>query len=74
MDQTALADRICLIRVKIERAKKHLIEFEAEVVRFRDQKLSVVFTDVNCQIVAEVDPQQEGRSLRRQVGIVERLR
>jgi hypothetical protein len=38
-------DRISLIRVKIERAKKHLVYLEQEVMRFRDEKIAVVFSD-----------------------------
>jgi hypothetical protein len=42
-------NRIWLIRVKVERAKKHLSDLEAEVARFRDQRLNVVFTDANLK-------------------------
>ena len=38
-------DRINLIRVKIERAKKHLLDLETEVLRFRDKKVNIAFSD-----------------------------
>jgi hypothetical protein len=40
-------DRICLIRVKIERAKKHLVDLEREVIRFRDAKIHILFSDAD---------------------------
>lgn len=40
-------DRIFLIRVKIERAKKHLFDLEQEVIGFRDKKLQVIFSDAD---------------------------
>jgi hypothetical protein len=38
-------DRVFLIRVKIERAKKHLLDLEREVIVLRDQKVDVIFAD-----------------------------
>ena len=35
-------DRLVLIRAKIERAKKHLIELEAEAAKFRDADSNVI--------------------------------
>jgi|ERR1019366_511563 hypothetical protein len=40
-------DRIYLIRVKIERAKKHLLDVEREVLVFRDKQRHVVFSDAD---------------------------
>jgi len=37
-----VVSRLILVRVKIERAKKHLIDLEAEIVAHRDRNLSVV--------------------------------
>jgi hypothetical protein len=35
-------DRLVLIRVKIERAKKHLGDLEGELIAFRNERLNVV--------------------------------
>jgi hypothetical protein len=43
-------DRIYLIRVKIERAKKHLVYLDQEVIRFRDKKIQVVFSFSDADI------------------------
>lgn len=40
-------DRIYIIRVKIERAKKHLVDLEREVIELRDKKLQVIFSDAD---------------------------
>jgi hypothetical protein len=37
-------DRLILVRVKIERAKKHLLDLEAELRKFRNERLNVVGT------------------------------
>lgn len=38
-------DRVFLIRIKIERAKKHLLDLEREVILLRGKQVHVVFTD-----------------------------
>lgn len=40
-------DRLILIRVKIRRAKKHLLDLESEVIAFRDKKLYGLLPDTN---------------------------
>src|SRR5712692_3218619 len=35
-------DRLILVRVKIERAKKHLRDLETELIAFRDEHLNVI--------------------------------
>jgi hypothetical protein len=47
-------DRLILIRVKIERAKKHLADLEADVRKFRHERLNVVgtHTDPKTRAVA----------------------
>jgi hypothetical protein len=57
-------DRIYLIRVKIERAKKHLSDLEDEVGRFRNQKLNVVFTDANLTSGKFGAPREDLKSVR----------
>jgi hypothetical protein len=49
-DRLDADDRIILIRAKIERAKKHLRNLEAELVRFGKQEFHAVTTDKNSQI------------------------
>ena len=46
-------DRLILIRVKIERAKKHLADLERELIEFGDRKFHAVTTD----------PKTKGREL-----------
>jgi hypothetical protein len=40
-------DRLILVRVKVQRAKKHLLDLEAEVITFRDKKIYGVRTDAD---------------------------
>jgi hypothetical protein len=49
-DRLDADDRIILIRVKIERAKKHLRNLETELAEFGKKEFYAVVTDPNSQL------------------------